>query len=148
MSFWYPSYFSQKTGPDISSKLPHYIGDNMHELLKSGFWGKIRHYFKISSAETYSQHAQRYMNKSAGFLSTAVTWLRTTFKILRRCILLIVFLLLCSVCRHSLISDVQYRILSNIRGMFEMNCLFLSGDFKFQVSPKVIISCPRSTSRG
>ena len=32
-----------------------------------------------------------------------------------------------------------------IRGMFEMNCLFLSGDFKFQVSPKVLISCPRST---
>ena len=30
-----------------------------------------------------------------------------------------------------------------IRGMFEMNCLFLSGDFKFQVSPKVLISCPR-----
>ena len=29
----------------------------------------------------------------------------------------------------------------NIRGMFEMNCLFLSGDFKFQVSPKVLISC-------
>ena len=36
----------------------------------------------------------------------------------------------------------------NIRGMFEMNCLFLSGDFKFQVSPKVLISCPRSTPRG
>ena len=35
-----------------------------------------------------------------------------------------------------------------IRGMFEMNCLFLSGDFKFQVSPKVLISCPRSTPRG
>ena len=29
-----------------------------------------------------------------------------------------------------------------VRGMFEMNCLFLSGDFKFQVSPKVLISCP------
>ena len=37
---------------------------------------------------------------------------------------------------------------SNLRGMFEMNCLFLSGDFKFQVSPKVLISCPRSTPRG
>ena len=36
----------------------------------------------------------------------------------------------------------------DIRGMFEMNCLFLSGDFKFQVSPKVLISCPRSTPRG
>ena len=36
----------------------------------------------------------------------------------------------------------------NIRGMFEMNCLFLSGDFKFQVSLKVLISCPRSTPRG
>ena len=35
-----------------------------------------------------------------------------------------------------------------LRGMFEMNCLFLSGDFKFQVSPKVLISCPRSTPRG
>ena len=35
-----------------------------------------------------------------------------------------------------------------LRGMFEMNCLFLSGDFKFQVSPKVLISCPRSTLRG
>ena len=35
-----------------------------------------------------------------------------------------------------------------IRGMFEMNCLFLSGDFKFQVSPKVLISCPRNTPRG
>ena len=23
-----------------------------------------------------------------------------------------------------------------------MNCLFLSGDFKFQISPKVLISCP------
>ena len=32
--------------------------------------------------------------------------------------------------------------------MFEMNCLFLSGDFKFQVSPKDLISCPRSTPRG
>ena len=36
----------------------------------------------------------------------------------------------------------------DLRGMFEMNCLFLSGDFKFQVSPKVLISCPRSTPRG
>ena len=35
-----------------------------------------------------------------------------------------------------------------VRGLFEMNCLFLSGDFKFQVSPKVLISCPRSTPRG
>ena len=34
------------------------------------------------------------------------------------------------------------------RGVFEMNCLFLSGDFKFQVSSKVLISCPRSTPRG
>ena len=37
---------------------------------------------------------------------------------------------------------------SKLRGMFEMNCLFLSGDFKFQVSPKVLSSCPRSTPRG
>ena len=37
---------------------------------------------------------------------------------------------------------------AHIRGMFEMNCLFLSGDFKFQVSPKVLISCPQSTPRG
>ena len=35
-----------------------------------------------------------------------------------------------------------------IRGMFEMNCFLLSGDFKFQVSPKVFISSPRSTPRG
>ena len=35
-----------------------------------------------------------------------------------------------------------------VRGMFEMNCLFLSGDFKFQVSLKVLISCPQSTPRG
>ena len=35
-----------------------------------------------------------------------------------------------------------------LRGVFEMNCLFLSGDFKFQVSPKVLISCPRSTPCG
>ena len=35
-----------------------------------------------------------------------------------------------------------------VRGLFEMNCLFLSGDFKFQVSPKVLISCPRSTPCG
>ena len=40
------------------------------------------------------------------------------------------------------------RLSNTIRGMFEMNCLFLSGDFKFQVSPKVLISCPRSTPRG
>ena len=26
-----------------------------------------------------------------------------------------------------------------------MNCLFIPGDFKFQVSPKVLISSPRST---
>ena len=32
-----------------------------------------------------------------------------------------------------------------LRGMFEKNCLFLSGDFKIQVGPKVFISCPRST---
>ena len=29
----------------------------------------------------------------------------------------------------------------HIQGMFKMNCLFLSGDFKFQVSPKMLISC-------
>ena len=29
-----------------------------------------------------------------------------------------------------------YRSVRFVRGMFEMNCLFLSGDFKFQVSPK------------
>ena len=38
--------------------------------------------------------------------------------------------------------------MTGIRGMFEMNCLFLSGDFKFQVSPKVLISCPRNTPHG
>ena len=39
--------------------------------------------------------------------------------------------------------EIYYELF--LRGMFEMNCLFLSGDFKFQVSPKVLISCPRST---
>ena len=48
---------------------------------------------------------------------------------------------------HSRISH-EYSSLFIIRGMFEMNCLFLSGDFKFQVSPKVLISCSRSTPRG
>ena len=33
---------------------------------------------------------------------------------------------------------------SYLREMFEMDCLFLSGDFKFQVSPNVLISSPRS----
>ena len=42
----------------------------------------------------------------------------------------------------------RLHIYSLIRGVFEMNCLFLSEDFKFQVSPKVLISCPRSTPRG
>ena len=46
------------------------------------------------------------------------------------------------------ITILQILIYNNVRGMFEMNCLFLSGDFKFQVSPKVLISCPRSTPRG
>ena len=44
----------------------------------------------------------------------------------------------------STISNARVFLLKNvssIRGMFEMNCLFLSGDFKFQVSPKVLISC-------
>ena len=39
-------------------------------------------------------------------------------------------------------------VFEHLRGMFEMNCLFLSGDFKFQVSPKVLISSPRSTPCG
>ena len=45
--------------------------------------------------------------------------------------------------------STNFTLLCNLvlRGMFEMNCLFLSGDFKFQVSPKVLISCPRSTPR-
>ena len=43
------------------------------------------------------------------------------------------------------VKGVKVNGVRNIRGMFEMNCLFLSGDFKFQVSPKVLISCPRST---
>ena len=42
----------------------------------------------------------------------------------------------------SLNSNTNNQKTSNVRGMFEMNCLFLSGDFKFQVSPKVLISCP------
>ena len=52
---------------------------------------------------------------------------------------------------HVISSELLYKwqaIYIYIRGMFEMNCLFLSGDFKFQVSPKVLISCPRSTPRG
>ena len=44
--------------------------------------------------------------------------------------------------------NMSYQDSGQLRGMFEMNCLFLSGDFKFQVSPKVLISCPRSTPRG
>ena len=48
----------------------------------------------------------------------------------------------------SLNSNTNKQKTSNVRGMFEMNCLFLSGDIKFQVSPKVLISCPRSTPRG
>ena len=51
-------------------------------------------------------------------------------------------------CPVSLSSSTHPTRLDSIRGMFEMNCLFLSGDFKFQVSPKVLISCPRSTPRG
>ena len=47
-----------------------------------------------------------------------------------------------------IIQEVNTKKLLGIRGMFEMICLFLSGDFKFQVSPKVLISCPRSTPRG
>ena len=46
------------------------------------------------------------------------------------------------------IQSVYFYLFLYIRGMFEMNCLILSGDFKFQVSPKVLISCPRSTPRG
>ena len=47
---------------------------------------------------------------------------------------------------HSNMFNLHFN--GDVRGMFEMNCLFLSGDFKFQVSPKVLISCPRSTPRG
>ena len=46
------------------------------------------------------------------------------------------------------VRNEMFYLISELRGMFEMNCLFLSGDFKFQVSPKVLISCPRSTPRG
>ena len=48
----------------------------------------------------------------------------------------------------SLVKGHQGNMSAKLRGMFEMNCLFQSGDFKFQVSPKVLISCPRSTPRG
>ena len=51
---------------------------------------------------------------------------------------------LCEVLAYFFLRD----IIDLLRGMFEMNCLFLSGDFKFQVSPKVLILCPRSTPRG
>ena len=34
----------------------------------------------------------------------------------------------------------------DVRGMFEKNCLFLSGDFKFQVSPKSAHSMPPKNS--
>ena len=44
--------------------------------------------------------------------------------------------------------SVYELIILNKRGMLENNCFFLSGDFKFQVSPRVLISSPRSTSRG
>ena len=46
------------------------------------------------------------------------------------------------------IRDMTLESISNIRGMFEKNCLFLSGDFKFQVSPKVLIPCHQRTLRG
>ena len=35
-----------------------------------------------------------------------------------------------------------------IRGMFKKICLFLSGDLKFQVSPKLLISCHQRTPGG
>ena len=49
---------------------------------------------------------------------------------------------------HNWCQIINHYSICALRGMFEMNCLFLSGDFKFQVSPKVLISCPQSTSRG
>ena len=39
-------------------------------------------------------------------------------------------------------------VLLHLRGMFEKNCLFLSGDFKFQVSPKLLIPCHQRPLRG
>ena len=54
----------------------------------------------------------------------------------------------CGAMMRDTAEDVIMDHLKDIRGMFEMNCLFLSGDFKFHVSPKVFISCPRSTPRG
>ena len=47
-------------------------------------------------------------------------------------------------CQECIVNKIEV----HVRGMFEMNCLFLSGDFTFQVSPKVLIPCPRSTPRG
>ena len=43
---------------------------------------------------------------------------------------------------------LSWEILECIRGMFEKNRLFLSGDFKFQVSPKVLIPYLQRTLRG
>ena len=34
------------------------IGDNLHEMLKSVFWGKIKKYFNMSSAENFTENAK------------------------------------------------------------------------------------------
>ena len=57
---------------------------------------------------------------------------------------LILFLVLRAYANVMVTSNVSERTFK-LRGMFEMNCLFLSEDFKFQVSTKVLTSCPRST---
>ena len=35
------------------------LGDNLHEMSKPIFWKKIRKYFKILSAEVFTQNAKR-----------------------------------------------------------------------------------------
>ena len=44
-----------------------------------------------------------------------------------------------SMARESRRREAKRNVCNDLRGMFEMNCLFLCGDFKFQVSPKVLI---------
>ena len=48
-------FFSQKTGFNILCKLS---GDNLHEMLKPVFWEKKKKYFKMSSAENFTQSAK------------------------------------------------------------------------------------------
>ena len=46
------------------------------------------------------------------------------------------------------VSGLILLMLLTLQGMFEKICLFLSGDLKFQVSLKVLISCHQRTPRG